>query len=70
MIYGAQWPILDPDQRLSDLIPQAWPEAIRMMLRDGYRPTGTPHWYPTEVAGHPFLNLEIEVEEHAYQEVA
>ena len=62
MTYVAQWPILDPDQRLSDLIPQAWPEAIRMMLRDGCRPTGNPDWSAEEYAGQIFLNMRVAVE--------
>lgn len=54
--YAAQWPILDEDRTLAQLIAEALPELHRMMDAAGVRAKGETEWSTGEHAGRPYLN--------------
>ena len=60
--YVAQWPILDDGLRLSDLVPEAIEDLAAFMRRDATRSVGIARWWPSEVAGTPFLNVRVPAE--------
>lgn len=55
-IYAAQWPILDEDRTLAQLIAEALPELHQMMAAAGVRAKGDTEWTTGEHDGRPWLN--------------
>lgn len=54
--YAAQWPILDEDRTLAQLIAEALPELHRMMAGEGILAMGDTDWSTESWAGREYLN--------------